>query len=300
MALGKSTRKSISNESGTSNEAKAASEADEASESAAHYCTNPQCYAAEKEKIIHFVSRKGFDIDGLGEKIVEQLVEEGLVSDFADIFALTAGDLEPLERFAETKAEKIIQAIAKSKKVSFEKFLFALGIRHVGEETAILVSQNIKHIACSIESETCGEMRGLEDIMKIFPNTPVERWMEIKGIGEKAAEALREWFSDEKNLELLRRFESSGVELVESSQLQVADYRLQGKTFVLTGSLSDFTRDEAKAMVRKYGGQISESVSRKTTYVVAGADPGSKLEKARSLGVEVLDEESFSELLKES
>lgn len=260
--------------------------------SAAHYCTNPNCYAAERERLIHFVSRKGFDIEGLGEKIIEQLVNEGLVADFADIFELTVGDLEPLERFAETKAEKLVQAIEKSKRVSLEKFLFALGIRHVGEETAILVARSKEQVA----RET---ILTLDDIIEYFPKVSVDRWMEVKGIGEKAAEELSTWFNAEKNLELLRRMKASGVEVVESFESQVMSDKLQGKTFVLTGELERFTRDEAKAMIRKYGGQVSDSVSRKTDYVVAGANPGSKLAKAERLGVGILDEKEFIEFFHE-
>ena len=258
--------------------------------SAAHYCTNPNCYAAEREKLIHFVSRKGFDIVGLGEKIVEQLVEEGLVSDFADIFELTVGDLTPLERFAETKAEKIIVSIESRKQVALEKFLFALGIRHVGEETALLIAGNLGAISGQ-------SIEGFADVIDQFPGVTLDQWRSIKGIGVKSAEALREWFGDEKNIDMLDRMLASSVEVRIAVDVTLSDTRFQGKTFVLTGELEHFTRDEAKAMIRKYGGTAAESVSKKTDYVVAGAHAGSKLAKAESLGVSVLDEEGFERLL---
>lgn len=263
-------------------------------ESAAHYCVNPNCFAAEKEKLIHFASRKGFDIPGMGEKIVEQLVVEGLISDFADIFELTKGDLEPLERFAEKSADKLAIAIAESKHVPFAKFLFALGIRHVGEETAALIAEHIDETGLASDSRT------LAGITEHFANVPQERWTSIRGIGEKSAQSLSEWFSDAKNREILVRLAALGVDVVFEEKPVFAGGRLlEGKTFVLTGELSGFTRDEAKAMIKRYGGGVSSSVSRKTDYVLVGENPGSKHTKALELGVSVLTEDEFSALLKE-
>ena len=263
--------------------------------SAAHYCTNQSCYAAEREKLIHFVSRKGFDIVGLGEKIVEQLVEEGLVSDFADIFELTAGDLAPLERFAETKAEKIVASIESKKRVSLEKFIFALGIRHVGEETALLIAGNLGSLSTGSEG-----IMDIGSVITAFPRVSPEGWQSVKGIGVKSAEALVAWFDSEKNIEMLERMRTSGVEIDFSAVEEPVDTRFSGKTFVLTGELERFTRDEAKAMIRKYGGTAAESVSRKTDYIVAGPHAGSKLAKAESLGVTVLDEEGFVKMVESS
>ena len=260
-------------------------------ESAAHYCTNPNCFAAEKEKLIHFVSRKGFDIAGMGDKIIEQLIAEGLIANFADIFELTKGDLEPLERFAEKSAEKLTQSIAQSKNVPFEKFLFALGIRHVGEETAALIAEHLG--AISAETKT------LADVAEQFPNIPEERWTSVHGIGQKAAQALQEWFSDEANREVLTRMDTLGVRLVFQEKKSANELKLQGKTFVLTGELSGFTRDEAKAMIKGYGGSVSSSVSGKTDYVLVGENPGSKHKKALELGVRVLSEDDFKELLEQ-
>lgn len=275
-------------------------------ESVAMYCSNPNCFAVERENIIHFVGRKGFDIEGLGEKIVEQLMNEGLVSDVADIFELTEGDLAPLERFAEKKAANIIEAIERSKRIRFDKFLFALGIRHVGEETAALLTEAMRRkfpISKSQFSNTFQiqnvEIRNLTDVIEFFPEVSIGDWMAVKGIGEKSAESLLEWFHDPKRLEILRRMEKFGVIVFFPEGESRETGRFFGKTFVLTGELSSFTRDEAKDMIRKNGGSVSSSVSRKTDYVVAGENPGSKLEKAGELGVEVIDEEGFRKMFEE-
>lgn len=262
-------------------------------ESAAHYCTNPNCFAAERERLIHFVSRKGFDIAGMGDKVVEQLISEGLISNFADIFELTKGDLEPLEWFAEKSAEKLAQSIQQSESVPFEKFLFALGIRHVGEETATLIAEHLDEVCGGMQVET------LTDVAHTFPNIPEDRWMSVRGIGEKAAHALHEWFSAEENHEVLTRMDALGVRLVFQEKKSSNDLKFQGKTFVLTGELSGFTRDEAKAMIKGYGGSVSSSVSSKTDYVLVGENPGSKHKKALELGVRVLSEEEFKELLEQ-
>ncbi|MCX6766536.1 MAG: NAD-dependent DNA ligase LigA [Candidatus Moranbacteria bacterium] len=258
--------------------------------SAAHYCQNKKCFAIEKENIIHFVSRKGFDIEGLGEKIVEQLMNEGLISNFADIFELKTGDLEPLERFAEKSADNLVKSIEGAKEIEFPKFFYALGIRHVGEETAHLVTQNMKHI-------TREKVQNISDIISFFPRISSEDWLSIKGIGEKSAKSLTEWFDDKNNLDLLRKMLKLGVE-VKIPVLYVASYMLQGKSFVLTGELESMTRDEAKEKIRALGGDISSSVSKNTNYVIVGKNPGSKYDKARELGVKIVDEKEFIYLIK--
>lgn len=259
-------------------------------QSAATYCTNKKCFAQERENLIHFVSKKGFNIDGLGEKIVEQLMQEGLVSDAADIFELKPGDLEPLERFAEKSAENLIAAIVNSKKITLEKFIFALGIRHVGEETAVLIGRNLSLV------ERSRKVRNIKDVIDIFPGIKVEVWTGIKGIGEKSAESLVRWFSDQKNLGLLERMYAAGVGIV-IDEAESGGRKLAGKTFVLTGEMAGFTRDEAKDMIRRAGGEISSSVSKKTDYVVAGGDPGSKFTKAQELGIKIIGEEDFRRMV---
>jgi DNA ligase (NAD+) len=268
--------------------------------SAAAYCANPKCFAVEKEKLIHFVSKKGFDIEGLGEKIVERLMEEGLIADAAEIFALEKGDLEPLERFAEKSADNLIEAVEKSKKISLEKFLFALGIRHLGEEGAVLVGRNLGTLGISASF-----LGNLGSLGKKISEVPKENWMRIKGIGEKMAESLVSWFSDGENLKMLEKMHNLGVRIDTADisflgslgMLGKKTGKLEGKTFVLTGELASFTREEAKGMIRKAGGSVSSSVSRKTDYVVAGENPGSKLTKAKELRVKIISENEFRRML---
>jgi len=258
---------------------------------AATYCANPKCFAVEKEKVIHFVSKKGFNIDGMGEKIAERLMNEGLISDVSEIFELEIGDLEPLERFAEKSADNLIKAIEISKKISLEKFIFALGIRHVGEETGILITHNLEYV-------TEKKIKKLNDIINIFPKITAEDWMSIKGIGEKSAESLVAWFSEKENLEVIKKMEKSGVQIILPELAGGKEKKkFLGLTFVLTGELSNFTRDEAKDIIRKGGGSISSSVSPKTDYVLAGKNRGSKYEKAKELGVKIINEMEFKKLI---
>ena len=279
-------------------------------QSAAHYCTNPNCAATEKERIIHAVGRKGFDIAGFGEKVSEQLFEAGIVADIFDVFELEEGDLEPLERFAEKSARNLAEAIRKSRIVPFPKFLFALGIRHIGEETAFLIGRSLTNGELSekiSEEMTMSKKMNpavrarvehltLSDIIRIFPKISAEEWASVKGIGEKAGSSLSEWFGNDRNKIGLEKMERLGVRVVFDEEPVVsasASSLVFGKTFVLTGELERFTRDEAKDMIRKKGGNVASSVSKNTDFLLVGANPGSKLEKARDLGVRVLDERDF-------
>lgn len=262
----------------------------EGSKSAALYCVNPDCFAVEQEKIIHAVGRKGFDIEGLGEKVVAQLIDEGLVADLSDIFELTEGDLVPLERFAEKKAAKSIAGIQNAKRVPLEKFIFALGIRHVGEESSRLVAR----LAAQ------KNIRDLDDLIATFPRVTHEEWIAADGFGEKSAESLKRWFGDASHIAMLRKMKASGVEIIVP---KAGEQRREGpfsdKTVVVTGGLGRFTRDEAEDMIRKGGGRAASSVSAKTDFVVAGAKAGGKLDRARELGVRILTEEEFLDMLAE-
>lgn len=256
----------------------------------ATYCLNPKCFAVEKEKIIHFVSQKGFGIEGLGEKIVEQLIAEGLISDMADIFQLKKGDLEPLERFGEKSAKKLILAVEKGKKIELEKFLFSLGIRFVGEETARLICQNLDLISVKIET--------FEDVMEKMKKVGKENWLKIKGIGEKSAESFSDWFSNENNLKILKKMKEAGVEIKKTSNAKKQQGKFSDKIFVLTGELKNWTRSQAKAIITKEGGKVSGSVSSKTDYVLVGENPGSKMEKAKKMKIRIMEEEEFREIIK--
>jgi len=262
--------------------------------SANHYCLNPKCFAVEREKIIHFVSRKGFDIVGFGEKIVEQLMDEGIISNEADIFELTVGDLEPLERFAEKSAKNLVESIEKSKKLSLEKFLFALGIRYIGEETTVLIARNLQFLIGDCKINNPG------NAAICFAKIKYEDWLKIKGIGEKAAESFVKWFGDKENIKLLQQMNKAGIAIETGrKRYQGEKEKFSGLTFVLTGELSRFTRDEAKDMIRKRGGDISSSVSKKTDYVVVGENPGSKYDKAKELGVKIIREDEFVKILED-
>lgn len=253
--------------------------------SAAHYCKNPNCFAIEKEKISHFVSRKGFNIDGLGQKIVEQLILEGLISDAADIFTLKKGDLEALERFAEKSAQNLLEAISNSREVALEKFLFALGIRHLGEEGAILVKNHL----LQGHNPSCPS-----DLVVIFEQFELDFIKDVDGIGDKLAQSLRNWFGDEDNINYLARMSKAGVKFIVDEKQTVSESIIfKDKSIVLTGALEKLTRDRAKDLIRTLGGKISSSVSGKTDFLVVGKNPGSKLVKAKELGVEVLTEDDF-------
>ncbi len=261
--------------------------------SAAHYCTNKKCFAIEKEKIIHFVSRKGFDIEGLGQKIVEQLMNEGLLTSVADIFELTQGDLKPLERFAEKSADNLVESIEQSKEIELSKFLFSLGIRHVGEESGILLIDSIYDLRFTIY-----EIRRPTDLIKIFNNLNTEELEKINGVGPQMAQSMIDWFGDEKNRKILKCLTSHGVHFKAEKRRKKVKSALAGKIFVLTGALEGLTRDEAKDLIRKVGAKPSSSVSIKTDYVVAGKDPGSKADKAKKLGVKILEEKGFLRIVK--
>ncbi len=239
------------------------------------YCTNPNCFAKEKEKIIHFVSKKGMNIEGLGSRIVEQLLNAGLIASPADLHKLKAGDIEPLERFAEKSAQNIIEAIKNSKRVSLPRFLFALGIRHVGEETAIDLAQYF------------GSLNKIK-------NASLEDLEKVADIGEVVAKSIYDYFHDKKNLQVIDEL----LKYIEIEKIKKTKQTLAGKSFVLTGSLDAMTRDEAKLRIREFGGDVSSSVSKNTDYVVAGEEPGSKYNKAKKLGVKIISEKEFLNLLK--
>ncbi len=242
------------------------------------FCANKNCYAQQLRRLIHCAGKGGFDIDGLGKKIVEQLVKEGLIETAADIFTLTKGDLEPLERFAEKSAENLIAAINQAKQIPLARFINALGISHVGEETAIKLAQ---------------EFSTLDKISE----ATLEELEQISDVGPQVATSIYKYFKEEKNKKLLHDLIKNGVEIARP-QAAVQGGKLSGKTFVLTGTLSAMGRDEAKEKVRALGGTVSESVSKKTDYVVVGAEPGSKAKKASDLGVKILNEDEFVQLLK--
>jgi len=239
-------------------------------------CANKKCGLIQRKNIIHFVSRKGFDIEGLGPQIVNQLMDEGLVSNPADLFSLDQGDLIPLERFAEKSAENLIEAIEQSKKISLAKFIFSLGIRHVGEETAIVLAQYFGR---------------LERIRKVGLNELAK----VEDIGQVVAKSIVEWFNSKRNQKLLDELIKGGVNI---GKVKVFKKKLAGLTFVLTGELDKFTREQAKTKIRMLGGDVSGSVSKQTNFIVTGQNPGSKYDRGKKLGVKMINEKEFLNMVK--
>ncbi|TAK05562.1 NAD-dependent DNA ligase LigA [Patescibacteria group bacterium] len=237
-------------------------------------CVNPKCPGKKTERLIHFVG--GFEIDGLGPKILEQLQQEGLVSEAGDLFTLTKDELVGLERFAEKSAENLVAAIAAAKRIPLPRFIGSLGIPHVGEETAEDLARRFRSLA-AVRSASLEELGAV-------PN-----------IGEVVAASIHGWFAEKHNQAMVDRLLDVGVVIEEPKR--AAGQPLAGKSFVFTGEMDGMSREEAKEKVRYLGGDASESVTKKTSYVVAGAKPGSKFEKGKKLGVPVIDEQRFRKLI---
>lgn len=257
-------------------------------------CTNKECFAVNLRGLMHWASKGALDIDGLGPKIIEQLMRAGLILTLADFYKLTVDDLLSLERFAEKSAENLIQSIELKKEIEVPRFIFGLGIRHVGEETALLLAKQIAE--ANLEMLNQNKLK-ISEFLKYITGLSLETLEELPDVGPIVGKSIFEWFGNKKHQELLEALENSGV-VLKSIQNNETNQLFTGKSFVLTGGLLSLTRDEAKAKIRKLGGNISESVSKKTDFVVAGAEAGSKLEKAQKLGVTVLTEEEFLKMIK--
>jgi len=242
---------------------------------AATRCINSSCSAQVKERIKHFASKAAFDIDGLGTKLVDQLVDKKLLSSFADIFNLDENALSELERMGAKSAANLKNAIEHSKSIAFARFLFALGIRHVGEHVAALLADHF---------------HDLDALM----DCPREELESVEGIGPIVAESITHFFEQERNLHIVNQLFDNGVKLETAARRKAG--KLKGQVFVLTGALQNFSRSQAKALIEAAGGKVSGSVSGNTDYVIAGEFPGSKLTKAKELGVAVIDEARFKEL----
>lgn len=237
-------------------------------------CPNLHCSEQRLRRLIHFAGKSALDIDGLGERMMEQLMERGLVTLPSDIFQLTAEDLAQLEGFKEKSIHNLLTSIEKSKQVTFPRLIMALGIKHVGVGTAELLA------------ERAGDLEGLAAMTE-------EQFLGIPGIGPIVAEAVVAYFKDEHNREEIARLIGSGVVPHKVERKKHAHHAFSGKSFVLTGTLERYTRDEAADLIKERGGKVSETVSKKTDYVLVGESPGSKLDKARKLGVAILSEADF-------
>ncbi len=239
-------------------------------------CVNANCPAKLRETILHFASRGVMNIDGMGDALVGQLTERGLVKNVADIYKLTKVDLLSLERMGDKSAQNILDEIENSKKLPLERVIYGLGIRMVGERTAQFLAEHF------------GSMEALE-------SAGVEELQNVNEVGPRIADSIVEFFSIAANRKLVERLREAGLTL--TGQKKQRGTKLAGKTFVLTGTLAHFSRDEAKKMIEDAGGKVTGSVSKKTDYVVAGADAGSKLDKAKELGVKVIDEKEMEKLV---
>jgi DNA ligase (NAD+) len=235
------------------------------------------CAAQRKGGLLHFVSRRAMDIEGLGEQLVEQLVDRGLVTTPADFYTLDLGTLANLDRMAKKSAQNVLDALEKSKTTSLASFIYSLGIRHVGESTAKSLAKHFGSLDALLASDE-------------------NHILSVNDIGPVVAQSILSFFADPLNRQLVDQLRASGIHWEEGEPEQSSDL-LAGKTFVLTGTLPTLSRDDARAMIEAAGGKVAGSVSKKTSYVVAGEEAGSKLTRAEELGVAILDEEQFLKLL---
>jgi DNA ligase (NAD+) len=240
-------------------------------------CTNASCPAQVKERIVHFTTRGAMDIEHVGPALVYRLVEGGFIKDFADLYSLHKEDIKKLERMADKSAQNVINAISGSKDRPFNRLIFALGIRNVGNHTASLLASHFRDI-------------------KQLKAASVDDLRKIHEIGPVVAESISSFFKEKHNLKLIDKLDSAGINLKSSAPK--GPQPLKGKTFVFTGALSNMGRPEAEELVRSLGGMASSSVSRSTDYVVVGSDPGSKYDKAKKLGIKTIDEKEFFNLSK--
>jgi DNA ligase (NAD+) len=244
-------------------------------ESAAYYCTNPNCPAKNQRGMEHFVN--AFEIYTVGPKVIARFKDEGLISDAADLFSLTEGDINTLERFGEKSAENIIKSINDHRRVPLARFIYSLGIQNVGETT----------------SEDLAEY--FQNLEKLMTATE-EQINEIENVGPIVSASVYDWFKHKENKKFVEKLLANGVVIINPEKKKVG--KLTGKTFVITGTLTSMSRDEAKGKIKALGGKPTESVSKKTDYVVVGEEPGSKYQKAQELGMEILDEQKFLALIK--
>ncbi|HMD83991.1 MAG TPA: NAD-dependent DNA ligase LigA [Terriglobia bacterium] len=243
----------------------------------AYRCVNTACPAKLKESLLYFAGRRAMNIDGLGDALVDQLVDKGLVHDVADLYNLTHQQLADLERMGEKSAQNLLDEIERSKQEALARVIFALGIRFVGERTGQLLANHFGSLD------------------KLAQATP-EELVEAEEVGPRVAEAIQEFFQEKRNREVIEKLRKAGLQFTQE-QTRKTEGKLTGKQFVLTGTLPTYSRDQAKQLIEESGGRVVGSVSRKTDYVVVGADSGSKLEKARALGIKTLDEAELRKLL---
>jgi len=241
-------------------------------------CIGIECPAKNLRNIIHFASKEAMNIEGLGEKVIEQLMDKGLIANIADIYSLTLEEIASLKKDGKKFAENLINAINESKNNNLDKLINALGIEQVGAKSAKILAKRFKNI-------------------DELANASFETLTFVDDIGEITANSIKDFFNQEQTKDLINKLKTAGVNMEQIEELET-DNRFLGKTFVLTGSLEKYTRTEAQEIVEKFGGKVSGSVSKKTTYVLSGEDAGSKLKKAQDLGVQIITEQEFEEMIK--
>ena len=247
---------------------------------AAWRCKNKNSFLQKKRRLYHFAGKHAFDVEGLGPKIIDALLDADLISNYDDIFTLKKGDLLALPRFAEKSVDNLLSSIEKARNITLPRLIISLSISNVGEETAYLLAQNFQFSIYNLQKSKKEELQNIE------------------GVGPIVAESIIDWFADKENLKTLNKLLKQIKTEFSSSKLPAPNSQLSGKTFVLTGTLGGMSRDEAKQKIRTLGGSVSSSVSKETNYVVAGENPGSKYEKASELRVKILNETEFKNLLK--
>lgn len=255
----------------------------------AYRCTNLECFAQKSERLFHFVSRDAMNIDGLGPKVIVQLLENEIINDPSDFYDLTQEDLMSLPLFKEKKTGNILSSIEKSKRATLDRFIYALGIRYLGEQGSAELADYI------LSREGHPKQYSLEQLLAFIKKLTIEELNNLEGIGEKVATSLYEYFQKQKHFELIQRLSDRGIEIeIATPKKQTA---VLGKSFVLTGSLATMSRNEAKDRIKSLGGKVLSSVTHDTDFLVIGEDPGSKVKKATELGVKLLEEAEFLKML---
>lgn len=244
---------------------------------AIYYCLNKKCFASQERKISHFVCKKCFDIEGLGEKIIKQLLDQGLIKDAADIFTLTKGDLEPLERFATKSADNLIMAIKKSKNIDLPHFIQALSIRHIGEQTSFDLARHFRKF-------------------QKLAHASKQTLINLPDIGPIASESIVKWFKDKDNKEFLNKLRKAGIKIREF-KVSAKQQPLKGKNVVFTGVLKTISRENAKEKVQSLGGRALNQISKKTDFLVVGQNPGSKYDMAKQWNIKIINEQQFLKML---
>ncbi|MCK4805806.1 MAG: NAD-dependent DNA ligase LigA, partial [Candidatus Pacebacteria bacterium] len=252
-------------------------------------CLNKDCSARSQERLYHFIGKGAFDIKGIGPKLIDRFLDEGLIQDAADLFDLKEGDIAPLERYGEKSSQNIIFTIQANKNILLNRFLFALGILHIGEETALLLA---KYFQRKLHLDKFS----IQNLIKVGSGLEQEELEKIPSIGPKVGQAVYEWFNNKKNIEFLKNLKQKGIKLLPMV-IPKERGELKDLVFVITGVLESMSREQAKEKIVNQGGRVNETLSSKTDYLIAGEKPSSKYEKAKRLGIKIINEKEFLKII---